>query len=82
MLKEQVHPKKILKRKRIKIARLVLSLNDIEYGILRKPKYKKGYFSIYSSLYYSFVKDFAVEQSAVTKVVRLDKSILQLSESL
>lgn len=82
MLKEQVQPQSILKRKRIKVVRLVLSLNDITYGILRKPQYKIGLFRFYSSFYYSFVKDIAVEKAAVSNVVRLDKDILLLSESL
>ncbi len=82
MLKEQVRPQHILRQKRIKIARLYLSLNDIEYGVLRKPQYKIGLFRIYSSLYYSFAKTIALEEAAVSKVARLNKHILQLSEDL
>jgi hypothetical protein len=81
MLKEQVEPKNILKRKRVKIARLVLSLNDIEYGILRKPLHKMSLFNIYSSFYYSFVQDIAVQQATLAEEARLDKNILQLFES-
>lgn len=81
MIQEQVLPKNIFKRKRIKIARLVLSLNDIEYGILKKPKYKIDIFRVYSSLYYSSSRGFAVKQMAVSEEARLDKNILQLSQS-
>jgi hypothetical protein len=82
MLQEQVDIKNILKRKRVRIARLVLSLNDIEYGILRKLQYKKAFLRIYASFYYSFAKDLAVEDARMAKMARLDKKILQSSENL
>ncbi len=76
MLKENVSPKNIFKLKRIKISRFILSLNDIEYGILRKPKFKIGLYQIVPYLYPSHIKQLAVEKTDVTLAERLNKNIL------
>jgi hypothetical protein len=76
MLKEQIPPKNILKIKRIKISRFVLSLNDVEYGILRKPKFKINIPNFYSSLFPLYIKKLAVEKTDSSKDARLDKQIL------
>jgi hypothetical protein len=77
MLKERVLPKYIFKVKRIKISRYILSLNDIEYGILKKPKFKIGVYPIVPYLYPSHIKQLAVEKTDVTLDERLNKNILQ-----
>jgi hypothetical protein len=76
MVKEQIPPKDILQLKRIKISQFLLSLNDIEYGILRKPKFKIGSYNIYLPFYPSYIKKLAVEKKDKTIVARLDKNIL------
>ncbi len=77
MLKEQIPPKNILKIKRIKISRFVLSLNDVEYGILRKPKFKIDFHRLYSPFYPLYIKKLAVEKTNMSKNTRLDKHILK-----
>ncbi|MFV8440568.1 DUF547 domain-containing protein [Flavobacterium sp. LB2P44] len=52
----------ILKLKRIKIARTILSLNDIEHGILRKSKYKMGFGYITNPFYSNFIKVLSVNE--------------------
>lgn len=77
MLKEQIQPKaNFLKIKRIKISRFVLSLNNVEYGILRKPKFKIDFHRLYSPFYPLYIKKLKVEKTNVSKDARLDKHIL------
>ncbi len=76
MLKEQIPSKNILKIKRIKISRFVLSLNDVEYGILRKPKFKINFPRLYSPFYPLYIKKLAVKKTDASKDARLDKQIL------
>ena len=52
----------IFKLKRIKIARSLLSLNDIEHGILRKAKFKMGFGYISNPFYSNFIKTLAVNE--------------------
>lgn len=52
----------IFKSKRIKIARSLLSLNDIEHGILRKTKFKMGFGYISNPFYSDFIKTLAVKK--------------------
>ncbi|MFV8364627.1 DUF547 domain-containing protein [Flavobacterium sp. ZT3P35] len=53
---------KIFDLKRIKIAGSVLSLNDIEHGILRKGKFKIGFGHIANPFYSDFIKNLAVSK--------------------
>ncbi len=48
--------------KRIKIARSILSLNDIEHGILRKTKLKSGFGYLPNPFYSKFIKKLAVDE--------------------
>ena len=48
--------------KRIKIAHSLLSLNDIEHGILRKTKFKMGFGYITNPFYSDFIKTLAVKE--------------------
>lgn len=50
------------KLKKIKVARSVLSLHDIEHGILRKTKLNIGFGYLKNPFYSSFIKNMAVEQ--------------------
>lgn len=52
----------IFTSKRIKIARSLLSLNDIEHGILRKTKFKMGFGYISNPFYSDFIKTLAVKE--------------------
>lgn len=52
----------IFESKRIKIARSLLSLNDIEHGILRKTKFKMGFGYISNPFYSDFIKTMAVKE--------------------
>ncbi|MFV8367735.1 DUF547 domain-containing protein [Flavobacterium sp. XS1P27] len=61
-LKETQLRKEIFNLKRIKIARAVFSLNDIEHGILRKYKFRIGYGYITNPFYSSFIKTLAVNK--------------------
>lgn len=76
MVNEQIQNKKIFKLKRIKFSHCLLSLNDIEYGILRMQKYKIGFYKVYNPFYPSFIKKLAVKKLDNTITRRLDKSIL------
>ena len=52
----------VYKRKRIKIMHSLLSLDEIEYGILKKPKYKFDYFNLNALFYSGIVKKLAVSK--------------------
>ncbi|MDI5887121.1 DUF547 domain-containing protein [Flavobacterium yafengii] len=61
-LTEAKQGKEIFNLKRIKIARAVFSLNDIEHGILRKYKFKIGFGYITNPFYSHFIKTLAVSK--------------------
>ena len=61
-LKETKQGKEIFNLKRIKIARAIFSLNDIEHGILRKYKFRIGYGYITNPFYSDFIKTLAVSK--------------------
>lgn len=75
MAKEQIQNEKIFKLKRIKFSYYILSLNDIEYGILKLYKYKIGSFKIYNLFYPPFIKNLAVEKRDSSITGLLNKSI-------
>lgn len=77
MISENVDLKKIFKLKRIKFSHCLLSLNDIEYGILRKKKFSLLFKNFYSPFYPSYINRLAVENSDNVKNIILDKSILE-----
>ena len=79
MVNEQIQNNKLFKLKRIKFSHCLLSLNDIEYGILRIQKYKLGLYKIYNPFYPSFIKKLAVEKLDNTIIGYLDKSIIYKS---
>ena len=51
----------VFKQRRIKIAHDVISLNDIEHGILRKSKLSIGFGYLSNPFYSSFIKNSAVQ---------------------
>lgn len=61
-LKETKKGKDIFNLKRIKIARAIFSLNDIEHGILRKYKFRIGFGYITNPFYSDFIKKLAVSK--------------------
>jgi hypothetical protein len=61
-LKETKQGKEIFNLKRIKIARAIFSLNDIEHGILRKYKFRIGFGYITNPFYSDFIKTLAVSK--------------------
>lgn len=60
--KETKQSNTILNTKRIKISRNLISLNDIQHGILRKSKFKIGLGYIPNPFYSSFIKSVAVDK--------------------
>lgn len=76
MVKEQIQNNFFFKIKRIKFSHYLLSLNDIEYGILRIQKYKIGFYKIYDPFYPTFIKKLAIEKIDDTIKKRLDKSVM------
>lgn len=87
-INDTLSKKLIFKRKRIKIARNILSLDEIEYGILRMYKYKVGFFYINSPFYSSFIKknaiaevDYKIKSGLNSRVVKSSK-IVQKETSL
>lgn len=77
MISENVDYKKIFKLKRIKFSHCLLSLNDIEYGILRKKKFSLLFKNLYNPFYPSFINRLAVENVDNVRNITLDKSILE-----
>ncbi len=66
----------VLKLKRIKIAHHLLSLDDIEHGILRIQKYKIGFCYLKNLFYPSFIKRLSVEKIDYGLSLEQTKSIL------
>lgn len=60
--KETENHNAVYTSKRIKIAHSLLSLNDIEHGILRKTKFKTGFGYITNPFYSDFIKTQAVKK--------------------
>ncbi len=77
MISENVDPKKVFKLKRIKFSHCLLSLNDIEYGILRKKKFNLLFKNFYNPFYPAFINRLAVENVDNVRHINLDKSILE-----
>jgi hypothetical protein len=70
-------PKKsILKYKRIKVAFCLFSLDDIEFGILRRYKYKVGSFYIRKPFYSGFIKRLAVKENNYSSSIALIRVVL------
>lgn len=76
MVNEKIDNKKIFKLKRIKFSNCLLSLNNIEYGILKIDKHKISFYKIYNLFYPSFIKKLAVEKLDNTIIGHLNKSII------
>ena len=66
----------VFKQKRIKVARYHLSLDDIEYGILRNYKYKIGSFYINNPFYSGFIKKLTLDKVDYNITVLLNRSAL------
>lgn len=66
----------VFKQKRIKISRYHLSLNDIEYGILRNYSYTIGSIYINNPFYSKFIKAIAIEQLDYNLHFLLNRSAL------
>jgi hypothetical protein len=82
MINEQVEKKKIFKIKRIKLSSYLLSLNDIEYGILRTRNFNLGFYKIFNPFYPSFIKKLALKKLDDTIIPHLNKSILNSSSQV
>lgn len=76
MANEKLQIKKPYKLKRIKFSNFLLSLNDIEYGILRIQQYNIGFYKIYNSFYPAYIKKLALEIKDSTIILHLNKNIL------
>lgn len=76
MINEQVEKKKIFKLKRIKFSNHLLSLNDIEFGILRKRNFNLGFYKIFNPFYPSFIKKLALIKLDDSVITQLNKNIL------
>lgn len=76
MVNEQIQNKNFFIIKRIKFSHFLLSLNDIEYGILRIEKYKIGFYKIYDPFYPTYIKTLSIEKIDDSIKKRLDKSVL------
>jgi hypothetical protein len=73
MAKEKIHNKIFFKLKRIKFSCYILSLNDIEYGILKRHKYQIGSYKIHNPFYALFIKKLAIEKSDSSIIGQLNK---------
>lgn len=73
---EKVHKEFFFQVKRIKISRYALSLDDIEYKILRMGNYRGIFLIINNLLCPNFIKNNAVEKVDFDLKFRLDKSAL------
>lgn len=73
LAQEQIPFKKLFKFKRIKFSKEILSLNDIEYGILKTTKYKLGNFKFENPFYPDFIKKLALEKKDETITAQLIK---------
>lgn len=62
ILKDKRNNRNIYSMKRIKVARSLFSLNDIEHGILRKTKFKWGLGYFTNPFYSGFIKTLAVNK--------------------
>jgi hypothetical protein len=76
MINEQIDKKKIFKLKRIKFSNHLLSLNDIEFGILRMRNFNLGFYKIFNPFYSSFIKKMALKKWDESIIPQLDKNIL------
>ena len=71
----------VFKQKRIKISRYHLSLNDIEYGILRNYSYNIGSIYINNPFYSKFIKTIAISQLDYNLYFLLNRSALSFNPS-
>ncbi len=67
----------IFKKKRIKFSNYLLSLNDVEYGILKTQKYNLGFYKIVNPFYPNFIKRLAIKDSDESIIDSLNKNILK-----
>jgi len=82
MANEKLQSKNPFKLKRIKFSNCLLSLNDIEYGILGLQRYNLGFYKIYNPFYPSYIKKLALKKKDNTIIARLNKNILSKSTDL
>lgn len=75
MANENLQVKKFYKLKRIKFSNTIISLNDIEYGIL-KNKYSLGFCKLGNPFYSYDIKKLALEKRDNTITGNLNKKIL------
>ena len=76
MINERIEKKKIFKLKRIKFSNHLLSLNDIEFGILKTRNFNLGFYKIFNPFYPSFIKKLALNKFDSTVITQLNKNIL------
>jgi hypothetical protein len=77
MVSENVDYKKIFKFKRIKLSHCLLSLYDIEYGILRMKKFNLLFKNFYNPFYPTYINRLAVEKVDSVRHINLNKSVLE-----
>lgn len=70
---EKLQTKKPYTLKRIKFSKYMLSLNDIEYGILRIQRYNIGFYKICNLFYPSYVKKLSLEEKDSKIILQLNK---------
>ena len=74
--RKQVETATIFKVKMVKFSGYVLSLNDIEFGILGTKKINLGFYELSNPFYPSYIRKLAVEKFDKNKVNHLIKSTL------
>jgi hypothetical protein len=77
MLQENIELKKIFRIKRIKFSNCLLSLNDIEFGILRKSKLRQFLWNFYNLFSPSFINKIAVRNIDAVSNIILNKSMVR-----
>tara|TARA_R110002126_G_scaffold201767_2_gene349305 strand:- start:114 stop:548 length:435 start_codon:yes stop_codon:yes gene_type:complete len=82
LAKEDSDKTTVFKYKRIKIARNILSLDDIEFKILGKNNYNLVFKFINNLFYQRFIKNVAIKKFDSKFLIRLDRSALDPSFSV
>ena len=79
---EQIEDRKIFKIRRVRLSRFTLSLNDIEFGILRMKKINLGFYQFSNPFYPSYIKALAVEKFDPNNAPILIKSIVDTTSEV
>jgi hypothetical protein len=79
---ERIEDNKIFKIKRIKFFRFLLSLNDIEFGILSTKKINLRFYQFSNPFYPSHIKELAVKKFDLNTMPHLIKSTINTAEEV